>query len=119
MPLLAGTFYFPRAAFGRPTISKGTEKAHVRDASAAEFLPSERSGRGSLGPMMPGVDDETIGLLMSLVDSTYALSCVLTLAVASAPPGELSPDEMNALTDLSYKILNNIVELRKTLAQVI
>ena len=68
--------------------------------------------------MMPGVDDETIGPLMSLVDSTYALSCVLTLAVASSPPGELSPDEMNALTDLSYKILNNIIELRKTLAQV-
>jgi hypothetical protein len=67
---------------------------------------------------MACVDDEKLGRLASLVDSSYALSSVLALAVASSPPGELSPDQMDVLTVLSYKILVDIAELRETLAQV-
>ena len=51
-------------------------------------------------------------------DLLHALSCVLALTVASTPPGEISPGEMDTLTNLSYKILLNIDELRETLAQV-
>ena len=67
---------------------------------------------------MACVDDEKLRRLASLVDSSYVLSSVLALAVASSPPGELSPDQMDVLTVLSYKILVDIAELRETLAQV-
>jgi hypothetical protein len=72
---------------------------------------------GGLGAMMACVGGETIDRLASLVDSSYELSCILTLAVASSPPGELSPYEMDVLTDLSYRMLINIAEMRETLAQ--
>ena len=67
---------------------------------------------------MAFLDRETMGRLASLADSSHALSCVLALTVASTPPGEISDGEMDTLTDLSYKILLNIDELRETLAQV-
>ena len=67
---------------------------------------------------MACVDCETMGRLASLADSLHALSCVLALTIASTPPGEISDGEMDTLTDLSYKILLNIDELRETLAQV-
>ena len=57
---------------------------------------------------MACVDDEKLRRLASLVDSSYALSSVLALAIASSPPGELSPDQMDVLTDLSYKALHGI-----------
>ena len=62
------------------------------------------------------VDRETIDRLASLANTSYELSCVLALAVASSPPGELTGDQMDALTDLSYKILINIAEMREILA---
>jgi hypothetical protein len=56
-----------------------------------------------------------------LVDASYALSFTLSLALAlalaSSPPGELSHEEMNAITDLSYKILTNLGEMREVLGQ--
>jgi hypothetical protein len=52
-----------------------------------------------------------------LVDASYALSFALSLALASSPPGELSHEEMNAITDLSYKILTNLGEMREVLGQ--
>jgi hypothetical protein len=67
--------------------------------------------------MMAYVDDETIGRLASLVDSSYALILALTVALASSTPGELSQDEMDTLTDSSHNILINIAELREKLAQ--
>ena len=67
---------------------------------------------------MACVDCETMGRLASLADLLHALSCVLALTFASTPPGEISDDEMDTLTDLSYKILLNIDELRETLARV-
>jgi hypothetical protein len=54
--------------------------------------------------------------LASLVDSSYELSCVLALAIASSPRGELSGNQMDALTDLSYQTLINIAEMREILA---
>jgi hypothetical protein len=67
---------------------------------------------------MMSVDDERVSRLVSLVDSSYELSTVLTLAVAITPPGELSPGEADAFTDLSYQILLNIDRMRETLAQI-
>jgi hypothetical protein len=67
--------------------------------------------------MMPCVDGETIDRLASLIDSSYDLSCVLTLVVASSPPGELSPEQMDVVTALSHKVLTNIAEMRETLAK--
>jgi len=63
------------------------------------------------------VNREAIGRLTSLIDSSYDLSCVLTLVVASSPPGELSPEQMDVVTVLSHKILTNIAEMRETLAE--
>jgi hypothetical protein len=64
------------------------------------------------------IDGETLGRLTSLVESAHELSCVLTLIAASTPPGELTGRDMDALTDLSYKILQNLDQLREALAQV-
>jgi len=64
------------------------------------------------------IDGETLGRLRSLVDASHELSCVLTLIAASTPPGELTSRDMDALTDLSYKILQNLDQLRKALARV-
>ena len=69
--------------------------------------------------IVPGggtVDRETIDRLASLADSSYELSFVLALAIASSPPGELSGDQMDALTELSFKIQINIAEMREILA---
>ena len=66
---------------------------------------------------MARLDRETTGRLESLVDSSYNLSCVLTLVVTSSPPGELSPEQMDVVTTLSHKILTNLAEMRETLAQ--
>jgi hypothetical protein len=46
-----------------------------------------------------------------------ALSGVLALVLASTPPGELSANEMDALTDLSYEIHLNVDQLQKLWAQ--
>jgi hypothetical protein len=64
------------------------------------------------------VNDEMLGRLASLVESTYALSSVLALAIASSPPGKLSPEQMDVLTELSYKILVDIAQTREILAHV-
>lgn len=66
---------------------------------------------------MARLDQETTERMTSLVDLSYDLSCVLTLVVASSPPGELSPEQMDVLTDLSHKILTNIAEMKEILAQ--
>jgi hypothetical protein len=70
------------------------------------------------GASMMSVDDERVSRLVSLVDSSYELSSVLTLAVATTPPGELSSGEVDAFTDLSYQILLNIDRMREILAQI-
>lgn len=109
------------AASPRPGPSAGADcnsttiSSGLRTVKLRQIVQTTISGWGR---KMACVDDETLGRLASLVDSSYALSSVLALAIASSPPGELSPDQMDVLTDLSYKILINIAETRETLAQV-
>jgi hypothetical protein len=62
---------------------------------------------------MAHIDHETIGQLKSMVDSSYELSLLLTLMIASSPPGELSPSQMDALTDLAYEILTIQKKMRE------
>ena len=64
---------------------------------------------------MAGIDREIIGQLKSMVDSSYELSLLLTLMLASSPPGELSPSQMDALTDLAYEILTIQKKMREIL----
>ena len=47
------------------------------------------------------MEGETIDRIGALIESTRGLSGVLTLVLASTPPGELSANEIDALTDLS------------------
>jgi hypothetical protein len=37
--------------------------------------------------------------------------------VASTPPGEGSPADMDAITNVSYEILNKIAEMKETLVE--
>jgi hypothetical protein len=64
---------------------------------------------------MASIDGETIGQLKSMIDSSYELSLLLTLMLASSPPGELSPSQMDAFTDLAYEILTIQKKMRETL----
>ena len=64
---------------------------------------------------MAGIDREIIGQLKSMVDSSYELSLLLTLMLASSPRGELSPSQMDALTDLAYEILTIQKKMREIL----
>jgi hypothetical protein len=68
------------------------------------------------GAMMAG--GETIDRIAALIESSRALSGVLALVLASTPPGELSANEMDALTDLSYEIHLHLDQLQKLWAQV-
>ena len=61
---------------------------------------------------------EGIDRIAPLIESLRALSGVLALVLASTPPGELSASEIDALTDLSYKIHLNLDQLQEIWAQV-
>ena len=67
---------------------------------------------------MACLEGETIDRITALIESSRALSGVLALVLASTPPGELSASEIDALTDLSYKIHLNLDRLDEILAQV-
>ena len=64
------------------------------------------------------MEGETIDRIAALIESMRALSGVLALVLASTPPGGLSANEMDALTDLSYEIHLNLDQLQKLWAQV-
>jgi hypothetical protein len=64
------------------------------------------------------MEGETVDRIAALIESTRALSGVLALVLASTPPGELSADEMDTLTDLSYKIHLDLDQLQELWAQV-
>ena len=70
------------------------------------------------GAMMACLDGEIIDRIAALIESSRAQSSVLALALASTPRGELSASEIDALTDLSYKILLNLDQLEEIWAQV-
>ncbi len=63
------------------------------------------------------MEGETIDRIAALVESSRALSGVLALLLASTPPGEISASEIDALTDLSYKIRLNLDQLNEIWAQ--
>lgn len=65
---------------------------------------------------MARLDREMISRLAFLLDSSHELSLLLTMAFASSPPGELSPDQTDALTDLCFKLLLNHDEMKQILA---
>ena len=65
---------------------------------------------------MAWVDRQTIGQLKSMVDSSYELTLLLTLMLASSPPGELSPSQMDDFTDLAFEILKIQREMKEILA---
>ena len=67
---------------------------------------------------MACLEGETIDRIAALIESSRALSGVLALVLASTPPGELSASEMDAVTDLSYKIHVNLDQLQEIWAQV-
>ena len=67
---------------------------------------------------MACLEGETIDRITALIESSRALSGVLALVLASTPPGELSASEIDALTDLSYKIHLNLDQLDEIWAQV-
>ena len=68
--------------------------------------------------MMAYLEGETMDRIAALTESSRALSGILALVLASTPGGELSASEMDALTDLSYKIHLNLDQLSEIWAQV-
>lgn len=70
------------------------------------------------GQMMACMEGETVGRIAALIESSRTLSGVLALALASTHRGEISASEIDALTDLSYKIHLNLNELEEIWAQV-
>jgi hypothetical protein len=68
--------------------------------------------------MMARLEGETIDRITALVESSRALSGVLALMLASTPGGEVSASEMDALTDLSYKIHYGLDQLEEIWGQV-
>jgi hypothetical protein len=67
---------------------------------------------------MACLEGETTDRITALIESSRALSGVLALVLASTPPGELSASEIDALTNLSYKIHLDLDQLDEIWAQV-
>ena len=66
---------------------------------------------------MARLEEETIDRIAALIELSRALSGVLALVLASTPPGKLSASEIDALTDLSYKIHLDLDQLNEIWAQ--
>lgn len=60
---------------------------------------------------------DKINHITPLIVSSLALSSALVLALASTPHGELSASEIDALTDLSYKLHLSLDQLEEIWAQ--
>ena len=67
---------------------------------------------------MACLEGETIDRIAALIESSRALSGVLALVISSTPRGELSASDIDALTDLSYKIHLDLEQLKEIWAQV-
>jgi hypothetical protein len=100
-------------------------------ASLLELLEAQQREKhrpGAIGAhdlIFPGalaveatMEGETIDRVAALIESSRALSGVLALVIASTPLGELSASEIDALTDLSYKIHLDLDQLKEIWAQV-
>ena len=75
------------------------------------------TGALRVGATMACLEGETIDRIVALIESSRALSGVVALVLASTPPGELSASEIDALTDLSYKIHLHLNQLQEIWAQ--
>jgi hypothetical protein len=64
------------------------------------------------------MEGETIDRIAALIESSRAQSGVLALVIAGTPLGELSASEIDALTDLSYKIHLDLDRLKEIWTQV-
>ena len=64
---------------------------------------------------MAWVDRQKIGQLKSMVESSYERTLLLTLMLASSPAGEISPRQIDDLTDLALEILNIQKEMKQIL----
>ena len=64
---------------------------------------------------MAWADREIIDQLKPMIDSSCELSSLLALMLASSPPGEISPSQMNAFTELAYGILTIQKRMREVL----
>jgi hypothetical protein len=129
MPLLA--YATPLARHSAPRIEFGKMRHPILATGLIELLEARRREKRRPGAIDPhdlvfpgehrveaGMEGETIDRIAALIESTRALSGVLALVLASTPPGELSANEMDALTDLSYKIHLDLDQLQKLWAQV-
>ena len=129
MPLLVYTT--PLARHSDPRIEFRTMRHPILAARLIQLLePQQREKHrpGAIGThdlVFPGalrvgarMEGETIDRIAALIESMRALSGVLAFVLASTPPGELSANEMDALTDLSYEIHLNLDQLQKLWAQV-
>jgi hypothetical protein len=100
-------------------------------ASLLELLDAQQREKhrpGAINPpdlLFPGalaveamMEGETIDRIAALIESSRTLSSVLALVIASTPLGELSGSEIDALTDLSYKIHLDLDRLKEIWAQV-
>ena len=70
-----------------------------------------------VGAMMACLERTIINHITPLIVSSLALSSALVLALASTPHGELSASEIDALTDLSYKLHLSLDQLEEIWAQ--
>lgn len=64
---------------------------------------------------MACVDRQKIDQLKSMVESSYERTLLLTLMLASSPPGEISPSQIDDFTDLALEILNIQKEMKEIL----
>ena len=68
--------------------------------------------------MIARLEGEKVDQIAALIESSRALSGVLALVLAGTPHREISASEIDALTDLSYKIHLNLNQLEEIWAQV-
>jgi hypothetical protein len=66
-----------------------------------------------VGALMAELEGEKFDQIAALIGSSRALSSVLALMLAGTPHMEISASELDALTDLSYKIHLNLSQLEE------
>jgi hypothetical protein len=66
-----------------------------------------------VGAMIADLKGEEFDQIAALIGSSRALSSVLALMLAGTPHMEISASELDALTDLSYKIHLNLSQLEE------
>ena len=102
----------------REDVQKHTAMRAVPSGGQLALMISCSPGALRVGAMMARLEGEIADRIAALIRSSRALSGVLALVLASTPGGELSASEMDALTDLSYKIYLDLDQLEEVWAKV-